>query len=351
MPRCGETASRRGLRSSAVCADASRMGDDTTSTDRPGAGAEYLASRASRRAARLRADRATGAGADAAVDEQLRQAERRLRTYSQGAEGERLVAQTLGFLERYGWVALHDVHWPGRPRANVDHVAVGPGGVVVIDAKNWTGDVAVRDGVLRQNGYSRERETTSSATAATAVASRVVARHRSAVVPVLCLAAQEVGPVVVGSTTVVGRSALAAHLVSLPVRLTPYDVADVARSLAADLGGPTSPDVLTSADLTTQTLAKAGFTVTSPADVRRESGRSRRAPARQPAPRRRPAAPGRSSRRRSRRVGPSLVRLALVLALVLSLPHSLPWLAETAGPLVASIVAPAVEPPQAPEQP
>ena len=109
---------------------------DTHDTNLPGAGAEELASRASRRAARLREDQAMGDGADAAVAEQLRQAERRLRTYSQGAEGERLVAQALGFLERYCWVSLHDVHWPGRPKANIDHIAVGPGGVVVIDAKN-----------------------------------------------------------------------------------------------------------------------------------------------------------------------------------------------------------------------
>lgn len=325
------------------------MGDDT-STNLPGAGAEELASRASRRAARLREDQEMGQGADAAVAEQLRQAERRLRTYSQGAEGERLVAQALGFLERYGWASLHDVHWPGRPKANIDHIAVGPGGVVVIDAKNWTGEVVVRGGVLRQNGYSRERETTSAATATTAVGARLAAVHRRAVRPVLCLVAQDVEPVVLGQTTVVGRSALVAHLVSLPVRLSAYEVADVARFLATDLGGPRSPDVLTSADVTTQTLARAGFTVTSPGDLARTpvaASRRGTSPGRLASVR--PAAPAPRPRGRTsgtparRRVWPSLVRLALALGLVLTLPYSLPWLAETVGPVVASLVVPAVE--------
>ncbi|WP_407923750.1 nuclease-related domain-containing protein [Arthrobacter cheniae] len=31
-------------------------------------------------------------------------------------------------LELQGWRMLHDVHWPGRPKANIDHIAVGPGG-------------------------------------------------------------------------------------------------------------------------------------------------------------------------------------------------------------------------------
>lgn len=325
-------------------------------TNLPGAGAEELASRASRRAARLREDQAMGEGADVAVAEQLRQAERRLRTYSQGAEGERLVAQALGFLERYGWVSLHDVHWPGRPKANIDHIAVGPGGVVVIDAKNWTGEVAVRDGVLRQNGYSRERETTSAATATTAVAARLAAAHRSAVHPVLCLVAQDVEPVVLGQTTVVGRSALVEHLVSLPLRLSAYEVADVARFLATDLGGPRSPEVLTSADLATQTLARAGFTVRS--EPARPTGRGRTgagrptpAPARTRAagqpPRRRPSARKRDQRLRRTLVG-GLVRLGMIVGLLVAVPHALEWWSDHGPTVVSTFLTPSTPEPALP---
>lgn len=323
------------------------MGDDTTSTNLPGAGAEQLASRASRRAARLREDQAMGLGADAAVEEQLRQAERRLRSYSQGAEGERLVAQALGFLERYGWVALHDVHWPGRPKANIDHIAVGPGGIVVVDAKNWTGEVAVTSGVLRQNGYSRERETTAAATATAAVTSRLASMHRGSVHAVLCLVAQDVPPVTVGQTTVVGRSRLAEHLVSLPVLLTAYEVADVARFLATDLGGARSPDVLTTADVTTEALARAGFTVTAqpPRSSRpaRQGGRSRQPQPRQAAQQpRRPAAGRRpSSRRRGRGVARGLLKLGMVAAIILAAPHVIPWILDEGTEMLTTVLTPA----------
>ncbi len=53
---------------------------------------------------------------------------------------------------------LHDVHWPGRQFANIDHIVVGPSGVFVIDSKNWEGQVDVRQGVFRHNGRRRERE-------------------------------------------------------------------------------------------------------------------------------------------------------------------------------------------------
>ena len=46
---------------------------------------------------------------------------------------------------------LHDRRIPGS-RANIDHIAIGPGGVTVIDAKNYKGKVRtkVRGGILRR---------------------------------------------------------------------------------------------------------------------------------------------------------------------------------------------------------
>ena len=61
--------------------------------------------------------------------------------WQSGAEGERQTAQSLAALRQHGWLVLHDLHWPGRPFANIDHIAVGPGGVVVIDSKNWSGRI------------------------------------------------------------------------------------------------------------------------------------------------------------------------------------------------------------------
>jgi hypothetical protein len=41
-------------------------------------------------------------------------------------------------LERHGWAVLHDLAVPGS-RANIDHLAIGPGGVFVIDSKQYRG--------------------------------------------------------------------------------------------------------------------------------------------------------------------------------------------------------------------
>ena len=81
-----------------------------------------------------------------------------------------------------GWQVLHDLHWPGRPFANIDHIVVGPGGVFVIDSKNWLGRIDVRDGVLRQNGYRRTEACDGAAQAAAAVAALLQPQHRSLVV-------------------------------------------------------------------------------------------------------------------------------------------------------------------------
>lgn len=58
-------------------------------------------------------------------------------------------------LHRHGVVLVHHRRIPGS-RANIDHLAIGPGGVTVIDAKRIRGRVRVRrtDGLL---GEARER--------------------------------------------------------------------------------------------------------------------------------------------------------------------------------------------------
>lgn len=67
------------------------------------------------------------------------------RVWRQGAEGEERLARRLGkLLDGRGVYLLHDRRVPGRRRANIDHVAVGPGGVTVIDAKTLHGQVRVQ---------------------------------------------------------------------------------------------------------------------------------------------------------------------------------------------------------------
>ena len=202
-----------------------------------GYGAEEQATRRSRKVQRLRRERDAEVLTRSAVEAELERAQRQQRAWAVGAEGERLVAATLETLAPYGWTALHDLHWPGRPQANIDHIAIGPGGVAVIDAKNWSGHVAVEAGTLRQNGYRRDREVEGAAQAAQAVAALFQPQHRSSVYAIICLASQEQTPTECPPGVVVaGRLQLAQLLLSLPTHFTPYDVADIGRHLGRKLG-------------------------------------------------------------------------------------------------------------------
>ena len=58
--------------------------------------------------------------------------------WRRGAAGERRTARLLAPLERHGWAVLHDLAVPGS-RANIDHLVIGPGGVFVIDSKQYRG--------------------------------------------------------------------------------------------------------------------------------------------------------------------------------------------------------------------
>ena len=58
--------------------------------------------------------------------------------WRQGAAGERRTARLLAPLERHGWAILHDLAVPGST-ANLDHLVIGPGGVFVIDSKQYRG--------------------------------------------------------------------------------------------------------------------------------------------------------------------------------------------------------------------
>ncbi|WP_460464960.1 nuclease-related domain-containing protein [Arthrobacter pigmenti] len=180
---------------------------------------------------------------------ELAQAERTQQAWSRGAEGEAQVALRLKALESFGWVALHDTHWPGRPKANIDHVLIGPGGVVVIDSKNWSGEVQVRDGVLRQNGYRRERETGGVLGQCAALAAIVDPQFRQCVRGALCLLQQ---PHMRTSTSdgmaVLGVDHLVDSIASLPVILSPEAVKRLVDQLGPALQGRTSPRLMTTAE-------------------------------------------------------------------------------------------------------
>jgi hypothetical protein len=59
-------------------------------------------------------------------------------TWRRGAAGEQRTARLLAPLERQGWAVLHDLAIPGST-ANIDHLVIGPGGVLAIDSKQYRG--------------------------------------------------------------------------------------------------------------------------------------------------------------------------------------------------------------------
>ncbi len=71
--------------------------------------------------------------------------------WTTGASGEELVGPLLETLAERGWFILHDRRVPGA-RENIDHLAIGPAGIVVVETKSYKGDIRMRDGVLRVNG-------------------------------------------------------------------------------------------------------------------------------------------------------------------------------------------------------
>jgi hypothetical protein len=64
------------------------------------------------------------------------------RAWETGAEGEEALAASLA-RRCPGAVVMHDRRMPGS-RANIDHLAVAPSGVHVIDAKRYKGKIEVR---------------------------------------------------------------------------------------------------------------------------------------------------------------------------------------------------------------
>lgn len=76
---------------------------------------------------------------------------------AKGIDGEQMVGAELERrLSGTGAVVTHSLCflWWG----DIDHLIVGPGGITVVDAKNWAGEVTVRKGVPRVGGWNKARE-------------------------------------------------------------------------------------------------------------------------------------------------------------------------------------------------
>ena len=125
-------------------------------------------------------------------------------------EGHELIAKTLAPLGFLGWHVLHDRVGPTGD--NIAHIVVGPGSVIVLDAKAWNGRLEIRNGKLYNDGWSQTKAITHLATQRRAVrdAMRATVGLDGPVDMALVISTQhDVAPVTVGDTIVLGLGHLA----------------------------------------------------------------------------------------------------------------------------------------------
>lgn len=180
--------------------------------------------------------------------------------WERGAEGERRTAEALSALPSETWTVFHDLRWPGRRYANVDHVVVGPPGVFVIDSKNWSGTVAIRDGVLRCNGYAKEKQVSDAAEAALAVSRLTPLLRPDLVKPVLCFVREEPLSGWSRDVMITSTSTVVSMLQSRPPVLSSDDV----RHLCLDLNAGIRSALTASPPPPTPTTSRTRSTGSSP---------------------------------------------------------------------------------------
>jgi hypothetical protein len=98
---------------------------------------------------------------------------------------ELATTRALDQLPAGAWRVMYDVRCPGRRVLNVDHIVVGRAGVFVVDSRDWSGQLEVREQVLMQDGSNREATTVRVADSALALA-EVFELDPARVVAVLC---------------------------------------------------------------------------------------------------------------------------------------------------------------------
>jgi hypothetical protein len=149
--------------------------------------------------------------------------------WRRGAAGERRTARLLDPLERQGWAVLHDLAVPGS-RANLDHLAIGPGGVFVIDSKQYRGRLQLDLSGRLWHGRHPLAPTLRTVSFEADQAAQVLPDPGVVVLPVVAVHGAQVpwGKVVVEGVPVIAARRLPSMLRSLPAVLGPERVAAVA---------------------------------------------------------------------------------------------------------------------------
>ena len=114
--------------------------------------------------------------------------------------------------------------------------------MLVVDAKNWTGQIEVRGGVLYQGSHSREKETTGALEQSAALTVLLEPRHRHTVQAWLCMVGQpEMRARSASGVRIQGLNTLTDAVAALPHVLDPVTVQAIHVYLKQLLTGPLSP--------------------------------------------------------------------------------------------------------------
>jgi Nuclease-related domain len=150
------------------------------------------------------------------------------RAWRRGAAGERRTARALGPLERQGWAVLHDLAVPGS-QANIDHLVIGPGGVFVIDSKQYRGRLQLDSAGRLWHGRYPLAPALRAVSFEADRAAQILADPQ-VVVPIVAVHGVQVpwGKVVMDGVPVVAARRLPSMLRALPAVLGPERVADLA---------------------------------------------------------------------------------------------------------------------------
>jgi hypothetical protein len=145
--------------------------------------------------------------------------------WRRGAAGERRTARLLHPLERQGWAVLHDLAVPGS-WANIDHLVIGPGGVFVVDSKQYRGRLQLDPSGRLWHGRYPLAPTLRAVEFEADQAAQVLADPQ-VVVPIVAIHGAQVpwGKVVVDGVPVVPARRLPSMLLALPAVLGPERVA------------------------------------------------------------------------------------------------------------------------------
>jgi hypothetical protein len=149
--------------------------------------------------------------------------------WRRGAAGERKTARLLAPLERHGWAVLHDLALPGS-RANLDHLVIGPGGVFVIDSKQYRGRLQLDPSGRLWHGRYPLASTLQAVSFEADQAALVLPDPGVAVVPIVAVHGAQIpwGKVVTDGVPVVPARRLPSMLRDLPVVLGPERIAGLA---------------------------------------------------------------------------------------------------------------------------